>query len=671
MIRCISDVHLIIQALSRVGRCQTYASSGDGYGRSEGFAVALLAPTNSCSRHALGIVRSSSVNQDGRSGALTAPNGPSQSRLVQNSLERGVANVVDLRHVAVHGTGTPLGDPIEIGALAQSLHGSFTGNHHVILASVKSCFGHAEGAAGLIGLTMTLKIQQSHAVPPIMHLQNINRYVDDALSDWQRNNHDTAGLPRQLQQAAIHKAFVAGTSSFGMSGVNAFVLTQPIMDCTQLQGSCQSQLQRSKIWPTSTTAHALLGCCISSQPKILFSCHLTEPSLNYLKDHVMQGSSRFPGSAICELVGASYSRMIGHSLDTFAASSVILVSYVAFNDSSELSCFLHCSSGALQMALDGQHIAHASLQTLASTGNIPKNAAIGSPSSECFSKMLTAARELHTLSPQTVATIAPQLQLGGYYCHPSLVQAGITLQSLTLPHMFMGCDGFMIRQTASNLPAAPNIATGLNALQGHCHEITFLAMFGIHSSTAAQLNYQNVQTPASWQIVAQPQRPKMNKQSAVHAIVIATQPDVFAGLVPDPSNSQALHERKSLYVLFCQSEGADSGCQSVVQSNATLCGDVCVSHKHHLGALLGRAKRQQLVFVQQADHTTDKDVAGALSLYSLVALLSVQQRLSLVTWQPQEGPKNPGALPTTAVLQGKMLGVATCCLNILKAVCVH
>lgn len=153
-----------LQALSPVGRCKTFDASGDGYGRGEGCAVAVLA-RNSCDGGAevnappLALVRSTTVNQDGRSSSLTAPNGPSQTALVAAALSRIGALPQEVAFVAVHGTGvkriqvvvlfvhivakqqvfglpypatetlpfpimlkgTPLGDPIEMGALGTAL----------------------------------------------------------------------------------------------------------------------------------------------------------------------------------------------------------------------------------------------------------------------------------------------------------------------------------------------------------------------------------------------------------------------------------------------------------------------------------------------------------------------------------------------------------------------
>lgn len=85
--------------------------------------------------------------QDGKSSGLTAPNGPSQATLLKAALSVAAASPADMRLVSVHGTGTPLGDPIEIGALGQGF-GARSGRSPLAVISNKSCFGHTEGAAG-------------------------------------------------------------------------------------------------------------------------------------------------------------------------------------------------------------------------------------------------------------------------------------------------------------------------------------------------------------------------------------------------------------------------------------------------------------------------------------------------------------------------------------------
>ena len=108
------------------------------------------------------------VLQDGRSSGLTAPNGPSQSALIRTALASGSVDPMCVHTVSVHGTGTPLGDPIEVGALGQGLAGALA--RPFTMLSNKSCFGHTEGAAGVTDGAVRLRIEHtSHPLPHCLH----------------------------------------------------------------------------------------------------------------------------------------------------------------------------------------------------------------------------------------------------------------------------------------------------------------------------------------------------------------------------------------------------------------------------------------------------------------------------------------------------------------------
>ncbi len=236
-----------LRALSPVGRCKSFEASADGYGRGEGVAALVLCrqqpdllarlPTSSGSHV---VLRGSAVNQGGRSSGLTAPNGPAQAALVREALASGGVAPFQLGVISVHGTGTPLGDPIEVGALAQALastalNGSSGSNSHggVTIMSNKAAFGHTEGTAGIAGLLLAAAALDSQAAAPVLHLRAINPYVEASLSDWGRSQGSFGARPlRQLAPALLHSPVtgrggeqqLAGTSSFGMSGVNAHMV---------------------------------------------------------------------------------------------------------------------------------------------------------------------------------------------------------------------------------------------------------------------------------------------------------------------------------------------------------------------------------------------------------------------------------------------------------------
>jgi len=204
-----------LQALSPAGRCKTFEASADGYGRGEGFAVLIMQRQEHTvsAQQPVAVLRASAVNQGGRSSGLTAPNGPAQTALIRSTLAADT-NGIDvnlLAAVSIHGTGTPLGDPIEVGALAQAFSQT-TGNGDNLgssertsqaLISNKSCFGHTEGAAGITGLLAALGLLNNQAMPAMMHLRNPNSYVETALADWKQRCGVGPSIPRQQGPSAI------------------------------------------------------------------------------------------------------------------------------------------------------------------------------------------------------------------------------------------------------------------------------------------------------------------------------------------------------------------------------------------------------------------------------------------------------------------------------------
>lgn len=159
-----------VHALSPDGRCKAFGAEADGYGRGEGFTATVIEPISARAQpHLLALVAGSAVNQDGRSSGLTAPHGPSQQALIMAAMRE--AGTACLEYVASHGTGTPLGDPIETGALrkavAQGAAAASAGGASFTVGGIKTLTGHMEGTAGLAGLLLChvqLSQQFAHAL---------------------------------------------------------------------------------------------------------------------------------------------------------------------------------------------------------------------------------------------------------------------------------------------------------------------------------------------------------------------------------------------------------------------------------------------------------------------------------------------------------------------------
>ena len=157
------------------GRCKTLDAGADGYVRAEAagalFLEMMAEGQLQQQRQVTALVAGSVVNQDGRSSGLTAPNGPAQQEVMRAALAAAglAANAVGA--VQLHGTGTSLGDPIEVGALAAVMAGSARkGDAPLVLMAGKSLIGHSEPAAGVMGLAHAHMAVALQASLPILHL---------------------------------------------------------------------------------------------------------------------------------------------------------------------------------------------------------------------------------------------------------------------------------------------------------------------------------------------------------------------------------------------------------------------------------------------------------------------------------------------------------------------
>jgi acyl transferase domain-containing protein len=164
-------------------------------------------------------VRGSATNHDGASSGLTVPNGEAQQRVVAAALADAQVRADEVDYVECHGTGTALGDPIEVEALAAVYGKKQKREQPLLLGTVKSNIGHLEAAAGVAGLAKVVLSLQYEELPASLHCQELNPHVawDDLpvrvvreRIAWKRN-----GRPR-----------MAGISAFGISGTNAHVILE-------------------------------------------------------------------------------------------------------------------------------------------------------------------------------------------------------------------------------------------------------------------------------------------------------------------------------------------------------------------------------------------------------------------------------------------------------------
>jgi len=222
------------------GRCKTFDAAADGFARGEGCGVVVLKRLSDAQAdgdRVLAVIRGSAVNQDGPSSGLTAPNGPAQEAVIREALARAGVAPDEVGYIEAHGTGTQLGDPLEVQALGH-VFGSAR-EQPLWLGSVKTNIGHLEAAAGVTGLIKLVLALQHRQIPKHLHFDTPSPHipwgdfalrVPTALTPWE----------------PIRGRRLAGVSSFGFSGTNAHVVVEEAPPTPEAPPAGQAP---ARLWP--------------------------------------------------------------------------------------------------------------------------------------------------------------------------------------------------------------------------------------------------------------------------------------------------------------------------------------------------------------------------------------------------------------------------------------
>ncbi|MGW0854215.1 type I polyketide synthase [Streptomyces sp. NPDC002690] len=237
------------------GRCKTFDATANGYARGEGVGVLVLKRLSDAEADGdriWAVIRGSAVNQDGLTNGLTAPNGRAQRAVITQALRNARIEPSQVTLLEAHGTGTVLGDPIEVEALSAVYGDTSAGAAPCSLGSVKTNIGHLEAGAGMAGLIRAALSIHHRAIAPHLHLSTLNPHIDldgtrlsipTSLRSWD--------VPDDQRHAAI--------SSFGAGGTNAHVVLGPAPADTGAPDSDSAAEEGPWLLPVSTaTANALV-----------------------------------------------------------------------------------------------------------------------------------------------------------------------------------------------------------------------------------------------------------------------------------------------------------------------------------------------------------------------------------------------------------------------------
>ncbi|NPC79680.1 type I polyketide synthase, partial [Pyxidicoccus fallax] len=239
------------QALSPDGRCKTFDALANGFTRGEGCGLVVLKRLADARRDGdriWGLIRGSAVNQDGKSTGLTAPNVLAQVSLLRDALRDARLEPGDVGFIETHGTGTSLGDPIEVDALRTVLGAQRPNGERCVLGAVKTNVGHLESSAGVAGLVKAVLALRNERIPKNLHFRTLNprlRLEGSSLAlatealPWPRKS-----TPRR-----------AGVSSFGISGTNAHVVLE---EAPAVEGVSATPARAAELFVLSAKSEAAL-----------------------------------------------------------------------------------------------------------------------------------------------------------------------------------------------------------------------------------------------------------------------------------------------------------------------------------------------------------------------------------------------------------------------------
>ncbi|MDE1462573.1 PfaD family polyunsaturated fatty acid/polyketide biosynthesis protein [Spartinivicinus poritis] len=208
------------------GYCHTFGEGGDGYVSAEGVGAVLLKPLAQAladKDSIYAVIKGSSINHVGKVSGMTVPSPVAQGEMIAECLKNTGVDPETITYIEAHGTGTSLGDPIEIQGLNRAFKASTAKIQYCALGSVKSNMGHAEAAAGICGLTKAIlqlhhktrvKTLHAEAINPYLDLASSPFYIQQTTETWQLDSSATASVRR------------AGVSSFGASGSNAHLILE-------------------------------------------------------------------------------------------------------------------------------------------------------------------------------------------------------------------------------------------------------------------------------------------------------------------------------------------------------------------------------------------------------------------------------------------------------------
>ena len=254
-----------LQMLSPDGKCKSFGQGGNGFVPGEGVGVILLKPLSKAVRdrdNIYAVIRSTSINHGGKTNGYYVPNPTAQGELVRAALDKAGVNARTVSYIEAHGTGTELGDPIEIKGLTQAFSKDTQDTRFCSIGSVKSNIGHLEAAAGIAGVTKTVLQLRHKKLVPSLYSEKLNPNIDfdstpfvvqQELAEWKRPVVEVNGRAEEYPRTA-------GVSSFGAGGANVHIILEEYM--------CPEDLGEAKVTAAAPQSPAIIVLSARSEDRL-------------------------------------------------------------------------------------------------------------------------------------------------------------------------------------------------------------------------------------------------------------------------------------------------------------------------------------------------------------------------------------------------------------------
>jgi amino acid adenylation domain-containing protein len=293
------------------GRTRAFDDSSSGTGGGEGVLAVLLKPLHQALKDEdtiYAVIKGSALNNDGRSAGMTVPNADAQTELLDRAWQDAGIDPRTIRFIEAHGTGTRLGDPIEIDGITKAFSRYTTEKQFCAVGSVKTNFGHLDHAAGLIALVKATLCLQKKKIPPLVHFKKANRNIPF-------NNSPVYPADRliELNDADGAKGPIrCGVSAFGLSGINCHIVMEeaPALKKTNVRPRVFHTFEKKRCWlklPADPYETNLGPVFIKQQPvetpgQVIYGISLDHGVDWLLNEHKVQGQTCLVGTAYFQLL---------------------------------------------------------------------------------------------------------------------------------------------------------------------------------------------------------------------------------------------------------------------------------------------------------------------------------------------------------------------------------